>query len=537
MTMTIHSAAAATATATLSAIAPAGARPNGADASATGQDTTRAPAAVTSTATARARSGASSATSTGAAAATPAGAAAAPMFARLLGVAVDHGQAAEAAPTTAKQETPADERQDPAAGSNPASDTTALLPAMAGSLYASVLPALPATLVTVAAPGTAATGSADTDSADAVPAASATRTESQPASQAVSTLYPAATPFNLSAAGIAVNTATGTTASANYDASQLALAQQARRLTDGAPAPAAAPASGDETAATSAPQGEPAAASTAAATAPAANQAAAALVAAAMAPTASTAPARTTPATVARSAPATASNAAAPVDTIAIEQLARATVRVAAAPASQADAADVATTTSANAASLAGAARDDSQGTGKFATALAGAANAAPAAMVTATPVAGTAAAAVVKLAGAPDQWQQPLREALGDRLQVNLQRNNDHAVIRLDPPNMGSIEISIRHTAGALQVNLSASNSEVVRQLNAIGDNVRQDLSNRQFTEVAVTVSAARAQGQAQADTGRQQREQQEQERGRTPGRALFEDDAAHTFAMNDQE
>ena len=527
MTMTIHSAAATNAT--LAAIAPAGARPNGADASATGQDTTRAPAAVTSTATARARSSASSATSTGAAAATPAGAAAAPMFARLLGVAVDHGQAAEAAPTTAKQETPADERQDPAAGSNPASDTTALLPAMAGSLYASVLPALPTTLVTVAAPGTAATGSADTDSADAVPAASATRTESQPASQAVSTLYPAATPFNLSAAGIAVNTATGTTASANYDASQLALAQQARRLTDGAPA------SGDETAATSAPQGEPAAASTAAATAPAANQAAAALVAAAMAPTASTAPARTTPATVARSAPATASNAAAPVDTIAIEQLARATVRVAAAPASQADAADVATTTGANAASLAGAARDDSQGTGKFATALAGAANAAPAAMVTAAPVAGTAAAAVVKLAGAPDQWQQPLRDALGDRLQVNLQRNNDHAVIRLDPPNMGSIEISIRHTAGALQVNLSASNSEVVRQLNAIGDNVRQDLSNRQFTEVAVTVSAARAQGQAQADTGRQQREQQEQERGRTPGRALFEDDAAHTFAMND--
>lgn len=537
MTMTIHSAAATNAT--LAAIAPAGARPNGADASATGQDTTRAPAAVTSTATARARSGASSATSTGAAAATPAGAAAAPMFARLLGVAVDHGQAAEAAPTTAAQETPADERQDPAAGSNPASDTTALLPAMAGSLYASVLPALPATLVTVAAPGTAATGSADTDSADAVPAAGATRTESQPASQAVSTLYPAATPFNLSAAGIAVHTATGTTASANYDASQLALAQQARRLTDGAPAPAATLASRDETAAASAPQGEPAAASTAAATATAANQAAAALVAAAIAPTASTAPARTTPATVARSAAAAAStsSAAAPVDTVAIEQLARATVRVAAAPASQADAADVATTTGANAASLAGAARDDSQGTGKFATALAGAANAAPAAMVTAAPVAGTAAAAVVKLAGAPDQWQQPLRDALGDRLQVNLQRNNDHAVIRLDPPNMGSIEISIRHTAGALQVNLSASNSEVVRQLNAIGDNVRQDLSNRQFTEVAVTVSAARAQGQAQADTGRQQREQQEQERGRTPGRALFEDDAAHTFAMNDQE
>ena len=103
------------------------------------------------------------------------------------------------------------------------------------------------------------------------------------------------------------------------------------------------------------------------------------------------------------------------------------------------------------------------------------------------------------------------------------MQRNNYHAVIRLDPPNMGSIEISIRHSAGTLQVSLTASNSEVVRQLNNIGDSVRQDLSNRQFTEVAVTVSSARAQAQGQADGGRQQREQQEQGRDRTPGRALY--------------
>ena len=44
------------------------------------------------------------------------------------------------------------------------------------------------------------------------------------------------------------------------------------------------------------------------------------------------------------------------------------------------------------------------------------------------------------------------LRDALGDRLQLSLQRNSEHAVIRLEPPNMGSIEISIRHSAGALR-------------------------------------------------------------------------------------
>ncbi len=150
------------------------------------------------------------------------------------------------------------------------------------------------------------------------------------------------------------------------------------------------------------------------------------------------------------------------------------------------------------------------------------------------TPAAPAAApvADSVKLAGTADQWQQPLREALGERLQLQLQKNNDHAVIRLEPPNMGRIEISIRHSGGALQVNLSASNSEVLRQLNNIGDSVRQDLSQRSFGEVAVNVSAA-PRGQAMADGdggGRQGR----QEQGRAPGRALSDDEAAATtFAM----
>jgi len=191
---------------------------------------------------------------------------------------------------------------------------------------------------------------------------------------------------------------------------------------------------------------------------------------------------------------------------------------------------------------------DDGQAAGKFTSALAATASAPQPAVPTAAPTP-PGFTAPVKLAGAPEQWQQPLREALGDRLQVNLQRNNNQAVIRLDPPNMGSIEISIRQSAGALQVNLSASNSEVVRQLNAIGDSVRQDLATRQFSDVAVTVSTARTSAlsqatpqqsysQGQPDGGRQQQqEQQEQGRGRNPGRALYQDDSKPVFAMNDQE
>jgi flagellar hook-length control protein FliK len=139
-----------------------------------------------------------------------------------------------------------------------------------------------------------------------------------------------------------------------------------------------------------------------------------------------------------------------------------------------------------------------------------------------------------VKLAGTPEQWRQPLREALGDRLQLQLQRNDEHAVIRLEPPNMGRVEISIRHLGGTLQVNLSANNSEVLRQLNSIGDSVRQDLSQRQFSDVAVTVSAA-PRGMLAGGDGRGREQQGQQEPARTPGRALSDDsDAAATFAMS---
>ncbi len=138
-------------------------------------------------------------------------------------------------------------------------------------------------------------------------------------------------------------------------------------------------------------------------------------------------------------------------------------------------------------------------------------------------------------LSGSPEQWQQPLRAALGDRLQLQLSRNDERAVIRLEPPNMGSVEISVRHSGGALQVNIAASHNEVLRQLNSIGDAVRQDLSQRQLGEVALTVSSSNA--RSLAEGGQQQRQQdaqQQREQQRQPGRALDGDSAGTTtFAM----
>ncbi|UTH73153.1 flagellar hook-length control protein FliK [Chromobacterium sp. IIBBL 290-4] len=126
--------------------------------------------------------------------------------------------------------------------------------------------------------------------------------------------------------------------------------------------------------------------------------------------------------------------------------------------------------------------------------------------------------------AAKPESWSGKLQAALGERLQVMSSQSMDRATIRLDPPALGTLEIAIRHQAGALTVEFTASHGEVVRQLQNIGDALRQDLNSRQYTQVAVEVREGALPGQGQG--GRQGREQQQSQ----PGRALQLADEAET-------
>lgn len=127
----------------------------------------------------------------------------------------------------------------------------------------------------------------------------------------------------------------------------------------------------------------------------------------------------------------------------------------------------------------------------------------------------------------------QSLTTVLGERLQVQINQRSEHALIRLDPPSMGSIEIVIRHEAGHLQVQLRASNGEVARQLHAIGDTLRQDLVQRQHGEVSVQV------WDGSRDSGDGRRHQRPVPQWRDdPGRALNESadgEPNARFALNE--
>lgn len=145
--------------------------------------------------------------------------------------------------------------------------------------------------------------------------------------------------------------------------------------------------------------------------------------------------------------------------------------------------------------------------------------------------------APLLSLKGEPRQWQQPLMQALGDRLQVQIAGRSEQAVIRLDPPLLGQVEIAIRQQAGELQVRMSASHGEVARQLHQISDGLRQDLVQRHSGEVTVLVTQSTRAADEPRQAGREPQSQQQQQQHaqdpreqqqRRPGRGLGEEGAA---------
>ncbi len=148
----------------------------------------------------------------------------------------------------------------------------------------------------------------------------------------------------------------------------------------------------------------------------------------------------------------------------------------------------------------------------------------------------------VVALKGEAPQWQQPLLQALGDRLQLQIAARSDQAVIRLEPPMLGRVEIAIRQQAGELQVRIEASHDEVARQIQQISEPLRQGLVQRHVGDVSVQVVAQGAAGreaeprgsaQQQAARDGQQQARQEQQQQRRPGRGLDGGEAA-SFAAD---
>lgn len=97
-------------------------------------------------------------------------------------------------------------------------------------------------------------------------------------------------------------------------------------------------------------------------------------------------------------------------------------------------------------------------------------------------------------------KWGEQLLHALRDNVQVQIQQRIQNATIRLDPPELGSLEIYLSHEAGRLNVHITASQADVVRLIQQTSDRLRQELAGPQFTQVNVQTSADGQGGQQQS-------------------------------------
>ncbi|MNJ21562.1 Flagellar hook-length control protein FliK [compost metagenome] len=125
-----------------------------------------------------------------------------------------------------------------------------------------------------------------------------------------------------------------------------------------------------------------------------------------------------------------------------------------------------------------------------------------------------------LKLAAPQARWGEQMLHALRETVEVQVQQRLQQATIRLDPPELGSLEIFISHESGRLSVHLSAAQSDVVRLLNATSERLRQDLLEHNSLQVSVQVSSD--------SQGRHSREQSRQSQHETPIAAANAEDQA---------
>ncbi|KVD84402.1 hypothetical protein WS62_20385 [Burkholderia sp. ABCPW 14] len=121
-------------------------------------------------------------------------------------------------------------------------------------------------------------------------------------------------------------------------------------------------------------------------------------------------------------------------------------------------------------------------------------------------------------------QWGTQLLNALGERVSVQVRDGVGQAVIHLEPQSFGTLRIAIRHEAGAVRIQLVASNEEVARQLQTVSEALRQDLAGRHNGDVSVVVRHGQGFGHGEREPQRETAD----DRDARPGMALAEADTA---------
>lgn len=100
---------------------------------------------------------------------------------------------------------------------------------------------------------------------------------------------------------------------------------------------------------------------------------------------------------------------------------------------------------------------------------------------------------------GQQGKWGEQMIQVLQDRVQMQASQNLQEARIRLDPPDLGKLDLTVRLDGDRLNVQIHASQSAIRDALVQVSERLRAELQEQNFVHVDVNVGDGR-QGQQQA-------------------------------------
>lgn len=86
-------------------------------------------------------------------------------------------------------------------------------------------------------------------------------------------------------------------------------------------------------------------------------------------------------------------------------------------------------------------------------------------------------------------RWGENMLSTLRQQITTQIQSQQQQTTIRLDPPELGVLEIFLQHENGRINIQINANQSDVARMLQQTSDRLRNELVQQAFVEVNVDI------------------------------------------------
>jgi len=102
---------------------------------------------------------------------------------------------------------------------------------------------------------------------------------------------------------------------------------------------------------------------------------------------------------------------------------------------------------------------------------------------------------AAVKIDTGAGKWGEQMMQVLHDRVTLQAQQNMQEAKIRLDPPELGKLDLLVRVDGDRLSVQINANAATTREALIQVSERLRAELQNQNFVHVDVNVGSGESQ------------------------------------------